>query len=473
MNKNSWLRIGAAGTVALSALLSTAGSAFAIDDPPASARPADDIAAARGLSRAFQHVAKQAEPAVVNIVSFRKQPIYERVNFFEARPTGKTRMMQLGLGSGVVVSRDGLILTNNHVVADADRLDVKFRDGTELEAKLVGRDPLTDLAVIRVDAKDLPAAEFADSEQLDVGEWVVAIGSPFGFANTVTAGIVSAKGRSGIALPGQDDNAYQDFIQTDAAINPGNSGGPLLNLDGKIVGINSAIASRAGGSEGIGFAIPSNMARSVMEGLVKNGRVVRGYLGVQMNDIRMAQASSLGVKPGQGVLVENVLEASPGDKAGLKDGDVIVRYNGKAVSQRASLRTAIALTPPGTQTKVEVLRDGKTIDLPVTVGDESAAIDSNFVSDLGLVVRPFTREDARGKRYLRDVEEGCVVVSAEDSGRAARAGIQPGDIIVKIDSATTPDAQAFNKAVHDGDLDRGLVLSVIRDRQKGRIVIGR
>jgi serine protease Do len=320
----------------------------------ASAEPSDatpqDFNMVRGLSRAFQSVAKKAEPSVVHITQLRNVPLYTRDGFMGMPMfSGQTELRPSGLGSGNIVSPDGYILTNNHVVKGSEQLKVRLTDGREFPAKLVGRDEATDLAVIKIDAKNLTSIEFDDSDKLEVGEWVVALGSPLGLSNSVTAGIVSAKGRSGIA--GLQD--YQDFIQTDAAINPGNSGGALVNLDGKLVGVNSAIASRSGGYEGIGFAIPSNVAKSVMQSIISNGRVARGWLGLDFEDVSGTASSQRGAR------IAQVLDGGPAATSGLKPGDVVSEFNGRSIDDSARLRSLIALTPPGTKVDLGVLRDGK------------------------------------------------------------------------------------------------------------------
>lgn len=441
----------------------------------ASARPdasaAADLAVARSMSRAFQRVAKIAEPAVVHIESFRKVPEYERISPFRVRPTGRTNLQKAQLGSGAIVDRSGLVLTNNHVVAGADAWNVRLRDGRELKAELVGRDPLTDLAVLRVKGDNLPALSFVDSDSVEVGEWVLAIGSPFGFQNTVTTGIVSAKGRSDVRLPGMDEDAYQDFIQTDAAVNPGNSGGPLLDLDGRIIGVNSAIASRAGGSEGIGFAIPANMARAVMESLVKNGTVTRGYVGIALGDLTGPVAESLGVDPGSGVVVTGVTEESPAAKAGIKERDVIIRYQNRLMTQRSTLRAAIALTPPGTPVVLELLREGKPVKLTIETADYNTATGTVNLVEYGLAVRTLPREEAQRMGY-RGVQ-GVVVTSVERGSLAERAGVEPDDIITQVDSGVVNSASAFQRLAQKGNLDNGVSLGVIRGTERGKIVVQR
>ncbi len=428
----------------------------------------EDIAFANRLSSAFKSVAGKAEQAVVHITALRKIRTVQRDFFGFPVATGPERLAPTSLGSGFIVHDDGTILTNNHVVADADELSVKLFDGHEFPAKVVGRDEATDLAVIRLDTDaatvHLSPVSFGDSESLDVGEWVVAIGSPFGFSSTVTAGIVSAKGRS--LTPRETGQAFEDYIQTDAAINPGNSGGPLLNLRGEVVGINTAIASHTGGYEGLGFAIPANLAKAVMENILANGRVVRGWLGVELQD---TPASDTGPK---GVRVSRVLEGSPADRAGLKEGDVITRFQGQVVNE-ARLRTAIGVTRPGTKTEFDLVREGKTQKIAVAMGDFSNYMTAQaeqrgemYIDSLGATVKSFTREMARDAGYPQWVR-GVRVEDVDPTGAGARAGLQPGDIVVQVDNNKLAGASELSKLSASGSLKAGAQLGVIRGRQQG------
>ena len=268
---------------------------------------------------------------------------------------------QEGVGSGVIATKDGYILTNNHVVDGADEVKVALQDGREFTAKVIGRDPKSDVAVIKIDATDLPAVPMADSDKVEVGDVVLAIGNPFGIGQTVTTGIVSAKGRGNMGLD------YEDFIQTDAAINPGNSGGALVDADGRLIGINTAILSRSGGNQGIGFAIPVNLARDVMGSLIKDGQVTRGYLGVMIQDLTPALAKEFKLKDTTGALIGDVTPKGPADKAGLKSGDLLVEFNGKTVTDSRHLKLEVARTQPGETVPVKILRDGTSKTLEVTV----------------------------------------------------------------------------------------------------------
>ena len=435
--------------------------------PELSDEAAADLRAARSLSRAFQRVAKNAENSVVHIVAKAYVPEVQGFGFF-AQHTGRKVLQDAGLGSGAIVSDDGLILTNNHVVANAAKLDVRLRDGRVLEGRILGRDAATDLAVVKVDAQHLTPLGFADSDALEVGEWVVAIGSPFGFANTVTSGIVSAKGRgSEVKLREMNDQAYKDFIQTDASINPGNSGGPLLNLEGRIVGINSAIASRAGGSEGIGFSIPATIATAVMDAIVKNGRVVRGYLGASFADLVGADAAAMGLPSGSGVLIRDVPPGSPAHDAGLRANDIVVRYQNRPMTALTTLRAAIGLTPPGTVADLELLRDGKPVAVKAAIGDYDAALKA----DIGVDVRTLTQAQARRLGY-RNVS-GVQITQVRPGGFAQKSGLQRDDIVLQIDGQRVQSPEEFAAALAKGDLDKGILLGVIRGDDQGSLTIQR
>lgn len=430
---------------------------------------AADMANARSLSRVFQSVAKKAEPAVVHIRQFNKVPQYRR-DIFGFPRMAESQLQETGLGSGVIVSPEGYILTNNHVAQNVETLLVRLFDRREVEAKVVGRDPATDLAVLKIAAENLSFAEFADSDAVEVGEWLLAIGSPFGFSNTVTSGIVSAKGRSGIGgLQG-----YQDFIQTDAAVNPGNSGGPMLNLEGKIIGINSAIATRSGGYQGISFAIPSNIAKSIMESLVKTGRVTRGWLGVDLGDAGGSNEPA-GKRRGAApeVTIAGVVDKSPAEKAGLRPGDVVLNFRGREIDDADRLRTQIALTPPDTTVPIEVRRDGQKIKLEVKVGDQAKsvaeAVGGLFVPKAGLVIQTLDKNLATQLGY-RNVS-GVVVVSIEPGSRAASAEMEPNDIIVAIDDRRVSNVEAASSALADADYSQGVRLSVIRRNMRGSLML--
>ncbi len=356
------------------------------------------------------------------------------------------RRVPNGMGSGVIVSADGLILTNNHVVCDqsgeaADEITVTLPDGREMPAKLVGRDPQTDVALIRIDAKNLPAIAIADSDNLQVGDVVFAVGNPMGLSQTVTMGIVSAVGRSHLGILG--DRGYEDFIQTDAPINPGNSGGALVDAQGRLVGINTAILSRTGGSIGIGFAIPSNLATNIASNLLGGGKVERGYLGVTIRNLDPTLAESFGVEGTRGSLVENVVPDSPAAKAGLKRGDVITAVDGRPVSGEGDLRIYIVQKRPGSVIKLTYVRDGKTADADVTLSSLSGAMtaaDGSVRLLPGVSVQAVTEELAR--KFGLDSREGVVVTNVETDSAFAPVMV-PGMQILEINGTPVKDpAQA-------------------------------
>jgi serine protease Do len=370
---------------------------------------------------------------------------------------------QQGLGSGVIVSEDGYIVTNYHVVAGADEVKVHLSDKRALTAKIVGTDRPTDLAVLKVEARDLHPARLGDSSKMQVGDWVLAIGSPFGLEQTVTAGIVSAVGRANVGI-----TDYEDFLQTDAAINPGNSGGPLVNLRGEVIGINTAIASRSGGYQGVGFAIPSNIVKFVFDSIVNRGGVNRGYLGAMIQDLTPELAESFGYKSTEGVLIGDVVPDGPAAKAGLRSGDIVTSFQGKKVTNAAELRLAVAGTAPGTRVKLEVVRNGERQTVEVTVGklDErqlaSGRGDSDSTDELGITVEDVTAELAN-RFGLSANESGVVVTHVEPGSLAARVGIRAGDLIVAVGNKTVRDLKDYRDAMKNVDLKRGVRLQVMRE----------
>ncbi|MBN8246333.1 MAG: DegQ family serine endoprotease [Verrucomicrobia bacterium] len=345
-----------------------------------------------------------------------------------------------GLGSGVIVTADGYILTNNHVVEGAEEVKVALQDGREFDAKVVGLDPKTDVAVLKVDAGDLPALPVGDSEHLEVGDVVLAIGNPFGIGQTVTMGIVSATGRATMGLD------YEDFIQTDAAINPGNSGGALVDASGRLVGINTAILSRSGGNQGIGFAIPVSLARDVMESLVKDGRVTRGYFGVMIQDVNPALAKKFGLDEPRGALVGDVTPEGPAAEAGLESGDVVTTLNGKEIRDSRHLKLSVAKIHPGESATVKVLRGGKVKTLKVQVGElpgEPAVAKATPAEDEGTLNGVGVMDlDARSRKQFNVPSgvEGAIISEVAPDSAAAEAGLQAGDVILEINRTGVKDA---------------------------------
>jgi len=439
----------------------------------------EQLSQARDLSEAFKQVAKAVRPSVVNITSVKRiepvgQPQPFRPPWFNQHPFGdffgedffdrffrfqipKHGFERRGLGTGVIIRNNGYILTNNHVVQDADAVTVKLSSGETHKAEVVGTDPKTDLAVIRVGAKGLTSATLGDSARLEVGEWVLAVGNPFGLEQTVTAGIVSATARANVGIA-----EYEDFIQTDAAINPGNSGGPLLNLKGEVIGINTAIVTRSGGYQGIGFAVPINMVKSIMESLIETGRVERGWLGVLIQDLDEDMAKSFKFKGTDGVLVGDVTKDSPGEKAGLESGDIIVEYDGKAVGDVNHLRNLVAATSPDKEVALRVYRDGKEETIKVKVGrlDSAQAIAEKKTgsAELGLSVQTLSPDLAQ-KMGVEEAK-GVVVTGVEPGSPAARVGIRPNDVILSVNGAEIPDAATFRSVLAKCNLADGLRMRV-------------
>lgn len=376
--------------------------------------------------------------------------------FFGDSP--KKEFKQRSLGSGCIIDREGYIITNNHVIEKAQTIKVKLIDGKEYDATVVGRDPKTDLALIKIDAKNaLPSAAFGDSDNLEIGDWVVAIGNPFGLETTVTAGIVSAKGRVIGAGP------YDDFIQTDASINPGNSGGPLFNLKGEVVGINTAIVS---GGQGIGFAIPINMAKELLPQLKSKGKVTRGWLGVVIQKITPEIAKTFGLKETEGALVSDVTEDGPAEKAGIKRGDVIVSFNGKAIKEVDTLPKLVGATEIGKKSKVGIIRDKKSLEMEVVIGelkDEKlqASKKPEVEKDFGLVVQNITPEIAKHLN-LKD-KRGVIVTDVQPGSPAQEGDIRSGDIIKEISRKPIKNIEDFKEAVKNVNIKEGAVLLIQRE----------
>ena len=461
----------------------------------------DGLASLRETGKAFSSVAKQVSPAVVfvQVESVRQQPgpqgpsgspfgdwpfgddLFRR--FFgdqfpgapRAQPPQNQQRRVTGQGSGFVFEvRKGLLrsdraylLTNNHVVADADVIRVRFQDGREFPATIRGADPQSDIAVLEVEASDLPALTLGDSAAMEVGEWVVAIGNPFGLSHTLTVGVVSATGRTSLGI-----SDYEDFIQTDAAINPGNSGGPLVNLDGEVVGINTAIFSRSGGHMGVGFAIPSNLARLIADQLIEHGEVIRGYAGMVVQPLTQELAQSFGLSSHRGALVAEVVEGSPAEQAGLRSGDVIVSWDGTAVREPGDLRNRVSLTPPGKRVAVVVVRDGTRQELRMQVerleDQQQIAATGEALDQLGFAVQTLTPDLAR-EFGLRSAE-GVVVTDVQPGSVAAAAGMRPGTVILQVNRRAVRNVEEFRELVEAAGAQRQMLL-LLSDQGRSRYVV--
>lgn len=431
----------------------------------------------------FTTLVEQASPAVVNISTKQKLPDRRYATgqvpdleglppmfreFFERNmpqqprsPRGDRQREAQSLGSGFIISSDGYVLTNNHVVADADEIIVRLSDRSELQAKLVGTDPRTDVALLKVDGKNLPTVKLGDSEKLKVGEWVLAIGSPFGFDHSVTKGIVSAKGRT---LP---NDTYVPFIQTDVAINPGNSGGPLFNMNGEVVGINSQIFTRSGGFMGLSFAIPIDVALDVSNQLKKDGKVSRGWLGVVIQEVNKDLAESFGLDKPAGALVAQVLEDGPAAKGGLQVGDVILSMNGQPIVMSADLPHLVGSLKDGATAKLDIIRNGKRQSLDITVGalpDDDAEITASAnggversSNRLGVAVADLTAEQKKTLEL-----KGGVVIKEVQEGPAALIGLRPGDVISHLNNQAILSAKQFTEIAKELPKNRSVSMRVLR-----------
>ncbi|TXI72864.1 MAG: DegQ family serine endoprotease [Dokdonella sp.] len=441
---------------------------------PAGASAAEATAAPAATTRStialpdFSAIVDRNGPAVVNIsasgpstAAATIDPEHPLDEFFRrfGTPSPPGDRPARGVGSGFIVSEDGLILTNAHDVDGATEVIVKLTDKREYPAKVVGIDPLTDVAVLRINASKLPVVRLGDPSRTRVGEWVVAIGSPFGFENSVTAGIVSAKSRS-LAR-----DSYVPFIQTDVAVNPGNSGGPLLNLDGEVIGINSQIYSRSGGYQGVSFAIPINVALHIQEQLLQHGKVSHGRLGVTIQEVTQTLAESFGLKQPTGALISSIDKGSPAAAAGLEVGDIILRLNDTEISRSSELPPIVSQLAPGTQVKLQIWRQGAHQEVTLAVGERSnrrtAASEQSDASGktrLGLALRPLTR----GERHGSDTREGLLVESV--SGPAARAGIQTGDIVVALNGQPVHDVNQLRALLDKAG--KKVALLIDRDNKK-------
>ncbi len=463
----------------------------------------DGIENLRNTSKAFASVARKVSPSVVfiQVESTQTQPSIQQFStpfgpgspfdddllkrFFgdqfrggpqipERRSPQPQRKM-MGQGSGFVFKVDNgflsdktYIMTNNHVVDHANKITVKFQNGQEYIAKVKGTDPKSDVAVLEIEIDKVPALKLGNSSRLEVGEWVVAIGNPFGLSHTLTVGVVSAKGRSSVGI-----NDYENFIQTDAAINPGNSGGPLVNLDGKVIGMNTAIFSRSGGSMGIGFAIPINLAKNIAKQLINTGEVVRGRIGVVIQHLTSELANSFGVEPGQGIVVAQVSENSPAQRAGIEQGDIIVSYQGNKVDNVGRFRNSVSLTAPGSKEKIVVLRNGKRKNLTITIGKQDsdqqiAEGPAQSADEIGITVKSITPQ--RAQQYDIKAGSGVVVAHVKPNSIAAMAGIKTGTVILQANQKKLKTAADFKQAIKDSASNKSLVL-LIKDNDFQRFVV--
>ena len=461
----------------LAIILSAVVVLTATPAPAKEKSPSQESTALLGkLSEALADVAEAARPSVVNIsttstVTMEENPYGDMFNdpFFRRffgdqfdHPGKKRSYKSEALGSGVIVSQDGYILTNNHVVKNADEIKVILYYKREFKGKIVGSDPKTDLAVVKIDAKDLPIIQIGSSGKLKTGDVVLAIGNPFGLNQTITMGIVSAVGRSHVGIAD-----YEDFIQTDAAINPGNSGGALVNTSGQLVGINTAIFSTSGGYMGIGFAIPTDMAKSVMDSIIKNGKVIRGWLGVGIQDLTPDLAKSLGLKETTGALVSGVMKNGPAEKAGIKRGDIIIELDGKTVGDSRLLRNMVADNAPGKTVTVTLLRKDKKESLKVTLGEfqdnkvaKKADFDfENILKDV--VVQDLTPELRERLNIPADIT-GVVVAQIGQDNPVLNA-LQQGDVILEVERKPVANVKEYSEIVSKIGAKEGVLMLIYRD----------
>lgn len=455
-------------------------SSYAASAPTPATVPVAVTASAQG----FTEVAKQVTPAVVNITTVMTEKISDglslpdelrdRMEEFFGRPLDprghgphnprEFRGPRKGQGSGVIVSSDGYILTNNHVIANVREVHVTLPDKREFKGKIIGADPKTDLAVVKINASDLPAVSWGNASMLQAGEYVLAVGNPFGLNSTVTLGIVSAVGRGHMGI-----TQYEDFIQTDAAINPGNSGGALVNTKGELVGINTAIFSQTGGYQGVGFAVSTTMAKPIYDSLVKTGKVVRGYLGIGLQELNQDLAKSFGVKDSKGALISDVKENSPADQAGLKQGDVIIGYQGTPVEDGVALQRLVTKTPVGTKVPMKMIRDGRERELTVRVGEQPdqekvakvEAVEGGYAL-AGVSVEDLDQETARELGF-KGKALGVIVTKIKPGSGAEKAGLMPGDVIREINRLPVKSVKDFAEV--SSDLKNGDEVLILVNRR--------
>ncbi len=465
-------------TLILSLIIALSFNHAAMSKPKQATAESDVL---RQTSKAFASIARQAIPAVVFIKvektitqqghqgGINPQDLLEQ--FFglrSPRQYPEQRFKQSASGTGFFISKDGYILTNNHVVDGADSISVRLHDGQTFKATLIGSDPRSEVALIKIAGeKDFPVLTIGDSDAIDIGEWVIAIGNPFGLSETLTVGIVSAKGRSNIGI-----TDYEDFIQTDAAINPGNSGGPLLNIDGEVIGINTAIFSQMGGSLGIGFAIPINMAMKIKAQLQDSGTVTRGFLGVLHQDLDQNLAKSFNYPKTHGVLISEVVKDSAADKAGIKVEDIIYELNGKPIENTSTFRNQIALTPPGTKIKLTIWRSGKSREITAEVGSQDVAYAAGnaqpaILGQIGIEIDSLSEEWAQ--RFGYPMDSGVLVTKVNPESPAAQAGIQPGNLIMSVNKREVKNIKDFNHVMAHAANSK-MILFLVRSTHSVRFV---
>ena len=452
------------------------GLFFCVGKDKANSLPKNDkLTTAKSLGQAFVEVAKKVQPSVVNITTEKTITIkpWERFgedffkgspfeDFFKGGPREKGkeyRHRQRSGGSGVIVDKEGYILTNNHVIEEADKVKVRLNDGREFIATVKGQDSRTDLAVLHIKAKDLPVAILGDSDNLDVGEWAIAIGSPFGLEHTVTVGVISAKGRSGLGT-----GTYEDFVQTDASINPGNSGGPLINIDGEVIGINAMIIQPG---TGIGFAIPINMAKQILNDLIKTGKVVRPWLGISVQDLTPEMMEHFKVKEKEGVLVGQVYQGTGAEKAGLASGDIIKSVEDKPIKNVSELVKEIQKKKVGQKLKLGIVRDGKamTIEITTSAMPDKAELqkekEKEVEEKLGARVQELTPQLSARFR-ITGIKQGVVVLAVEDGSFADEMGLQEGDAILEINRKKIESLKDFEKVMKDANVEKGILFQIHR-----------
>ncbi|MCX5724324.1 MAG: DegQ family serine endoprotease [Nitrospirae bacterium] len=433
-----------------------------------------------GNGKNFVEIAKSVKPSVVNIAATRTgkagespqgspfdDPFFRRFFGDEFKRDMPKERKERGQGSGVIVDPSGVIITNNHVVNKADDIRVVLSDKREFKAKLIGTDSKTDIAVIKIEATGLLPIAWADSDQLEVGEFVLAVGSPFGLTQTVTMGIVSAVGRASMGIA-----EYEDFIQTDAAINPGNSGGALVNVRGELVGINTAIFSQSGGNMGIGFAVPSNLAHSIMDQLVRTGKVVRGWLGVSIQDLSPELAAQFGITETKGVLVSDVMDNSPAKKAGFERADVIVEFDGKPMDSPTHLRNAVAQTPLGRKVSIKLIREKKPKVLEVTIVEQPKSLAQSGAEEGGESIAPTgvlsdlevheLTEELAGRYGLKSTDRGVVVTRVKPGSTAEEMGVREGDMILEVNRKAVTSLKTYERVLSGLSKDQAVLLLVKR-----------